>query len=715
MERISKPKINSESNPLSARSFDYGRKASAVQRHADSEDGDDVPALMKLSLDMSKIGVDCPLEPTAATPPSVQTQAEGEETQKSETNELIAQRTPLKPRLGSLLDLPLMRPPVQPPVQAKLTIGKPNDRYEQEADAMAAQVMTMPEPTVGKIQRNPEESGEAVAEEAVQTKLLAAVITPLVQRQEYRAPTPSAGLESQLQSSKGGGSSLGDDTRSFMESRFGADFSEVRVHTDASAVQMNKDLSAHACAHGSDIYYGAGKSPGQNELTAHELTHVVQQTGALNHKLADMDNLPPTPLLNDRSNSENKEYPFDNRQAQADAKQNAQQVNQSSKREFRRSVELAPQPSQAGVNHVLDLVQADSNSLANAEKDAKPEDIFLSKTDLNGKSENQSETQVDEDYNGSPDSPIKVPACNKSSEESKVSAASFNFEDEVTKGALDKTNVQTEQAKSLRQKANTTLTNTQNQVAQLTSVPVRFAAPKQNSNRFGAVAKLEQRQTIAAAHTSELVTYGGARLQDLLELGQTTLTDVQPAVINAQASVEQSLVQNRTAIATQISDMRSQVSHQAKFTQAQIIQKHQTTLPAIQTATTDARQRIEAAHTVALATLSASEQAQSERIHQLYGQGEKDFRETGPKAGNEALVVGHRRQQTYLSQRDGESDLLDGPLHDNRLEAKADAAIKVAEAYRAKLIETANEQAAKSREGQPKDREHFILLGRIIH
>jgi hypothetical protein len=62
-----------------------------------------------------------------------------------------------------------------------------------------------------------------------------------------------------------------------MEPRFGADFSGVRVHTDSNAVQMNKELGAQAFAHGSDIYYGAGKSPGKNELTAHELTHTVQQ------------------------------------------------------------------------------------------------------------------------------------------------------------------------------------------------------------------------------------------------------------------------------------------------------------------------------------------------------------------------------------------------------------------------------------------------------
>jgi len=69
-----------------------------------------------------------------------------------------------------------------------------------------------------------------------------------------------------------------------MEPRFGADFSGVRVHTDGEAVQMNQELGAQAFAHGSDIYYGEGKSPAKDDLTAHELTHVVQQTGAVSPK-----------------------------------------------------------------------------------------------------------------------------------------------------------------------------------------------------------------------------------------------------------------------------------------------------------------------------------------------------------------------------------------------------------------------------------------------
>ncbi|MBW4542934.1 MAG: DUF4157 domain-containing protein [Symplocastrum torsivum CPER-KK1] len=97
-------------------------------------------------------------------------------------------------------------------------------------------------------------------------------------------------LENRLSTSKGGGSPLSNEVRSFMEPRFGADFSQVRVHTDSQAVQMNKDLGAQAFTHGNDIYFGAGKSPTISDLTAHELTHVVQQTGAVQRKLPERHN-----------------------------------------------------------------------------------------------------------------------------------------------------------------------------------------------------------------------------------------------------------------------------------------------------------------------------------------------------------------------------------------------------------------------------------------
>jgi hypothetical protein len=225
-------------------------------------------------------------------------------------------------------------------IQAKLSIGQPGDKYEQEADSVADRVMAMSEPA--QVQR--EELGEE--EEELQMKPLAGMISPLVQREELpeeeeelqmkpedhlvqreelpeeeeelqmksldnsiqreelpeeeeeiqmkqaatsSTPAATTSLEDRLSSSKGGGSPLSDDVRSFMEPRFGADFSGVRVHTGSDAVQMNQDVSAQAFAHGQDVYFGAGKAPGKDALTAHELTHVVQQTGSVQLKCTECD------------------------------------------------------------------------------------------------------------------------------------------------------------------------------------------------------------------------------------------------------------------------------------------------------------------------------------------------------------------------------------------------------------------------------------------
>jgi hypothetical protein len=173
-------------------------------------------------------------------------------------------------------------------VQAKLSVGAPGDKYEQEADATANKVMTMPAPEKEKpVQR---EMASEEKEEEVQTKPLADGIqremAPEEKEEEVQTKLATEGksqagsnLESQLSGTKGGGSALSDEVRSHMEPRFGANFSSVRVHTDSAAVQMNRDLGAQAFTHGSDIYFGAGKSAGKDELTAHELTHVVQQGG----------------------------------------------------------------------------------------------------------------------------------------------------------------------------------------------------------------------------------------------------------------------------------------------------------------------------------------------------------------------------------------------------------------------------------------------------
>jgi Domain of unknown function (DUF4157) len=175
-------------------------------------------------------------------------------------------------------------------IQTKLKISEPGDMYEQEADRVADEVMRMPEPTA-KLSHNQSQAENKNANTEGQRIL--SRITSLGQREEMTknanpiqkkqslanyTPEPTNSLSSQLNSSQSKGSPLPNDVLSFMEPRFGADFSKVRFYSDGDAMQMNRDLGAQAFTHGSDIYFGVGKSVGNNELTAHELTHVVQQT-----------------------------------------------------------------------------------------------------------------------------------------------------------------------------------------------------------------------------------------------------------------------------------------------------------------------------------------------------------------------------------------------------------------------------------------------------
>ena len=93
----------------------------------------------------------------------------------------------------------------------------------------------------------------------------------------------NSNFETNLNSSKGSGAGLSENTKKEMESGFGTDFSNVKVHTDSDAVKMNKQLGSQAFANGNHVYFNEGKfnpnSQSGKHLLAHELTHTVQQGG----------------------------------------------------------------------------------------------------------------------------------------------------------------------------------------------------------------------------------------------------------------------------------------------------------------------------------------------------------------------------------------------------------------------------------------------------
>lgn len=175
-------------------------------------------------------------------------------------------------------------------VQTKLTVGQPDDMYEREADSVADQViqrMAIATPVQGpvspvKVQRKP--IFESNNPEYLQRKCAACEQEEKLLQKKGGPSAAPASVETQLQSSKGSGSPLPAKVSEQMGDAMGADFSNIKIHTDSRAVQMNKDLHAQAFTHGNHIYFNSGKyntahSSGQH-LLAHELTHTIQQGAA---------------------------------------------------------------------------------------------------------------------------------------------------------------------------------------------------------------------------------------------------------------------------------------------------------------------------------------------------------------------------------------------------------------------------------------------------
>ena len=156
-----------------------------------------------------------------------------------------------------------------PSVQAKLEVSKPDDPFEREADAMAGKVMRMPAPGM---EDKPQSSPTTVAR-SIQRKSTDA------------APSAGGNVLSSISGKTSGGQALSSEVRAFMEPRFNADFSNVRIHTDPESASLSNQLSARAFTYQNHVFFSRDQfQPGTSEgkqLIAHELTHTIQQGHAV--------------------------------------------------------------------------------------------------------------------------------------------------------------------------------------------------------------------------------------------------------------------------------------------------------------------------------------------------------------------------------------------------------------------------------------------------
>lgn len=158
-----------------------------------------------------------------------------------------------------------------------LRVNTPGDRWEREADQMAAAVVGGGSLTLRRAAGVQRAGGDG--------------------HDPAGRPAPEAVHETLAAP----GRPLDPDTRSWMEGRFGHDFSSVRIHTDPGAAASARAVDAAAYTVGNHVVFGTGRYRPRTEegrhLLAHELTHTLQQGAGGPLRVARRGPLPAPPVV----------------------------------------------------------------------------------------------------------------------------------------------------------------------------------------------------------------------------------------------------------------------------------------------------------------------------------------------------------------------------------------------------------------------------------
>ncbi len=756
-------------------------------------------------------------------------------------------RSLLGSRRNSLADL------TRPLVQPKLVVGQAGDEYEQEADRVAAEVAQTSasknsneqggiapkgglliqrvfprEPT--PLQRQPDndedEQEEKREEEDEEEKRIQKKGLP------GQSPRLTPKIFQRLKAVFDRGRPLPDAEREYFETRFGHDFSKVRVHDDPESAEIAHDLHAQAFTHGHNIFFESGQyRPDTSQgkfLIAHELTHVVQQrtqeapiarepnesqyklswkdepleraaeqtANAVTMGSSAIDFFRPPSLhsahnviarrtVNQAGDLATHPEPIENVDAisarvlfglQRDPQDSSGQVKEQ-------LAVLVPSTREVVVDQVQSLMTPEQRSKAqpaftkpdptkSEEASPKPatpsarseepteqtssavtEPSFPASTEaqaeafrnlrtaaVKAKASSEPEFKQDIDLKSAPADtqtettaaklPNAVAAQNK--EESEIASAKEELNKIKLPEEAHKVEGDTEappeageegeaatEAEGASGASATEAGATGPGAAQEASTPAAtldalasarvsfLPSEDEDVGDPGTLLAVQNRRFAVENLATGFLARSVSVIREILGFGENIPERLQSSADAAKTDIDATTANNSAEVAAHIGEIRAQAKSTAATTRARTKRVNQTTLAKNQQATKLAKATSQKAHQTAITELDKHTKNQKDRINILYANGDRDFRAVGPKVGGEALSIGRNRKNDYLSQRNGESDFFDGPLHDNRLEAKADAATKVAEEYDKGLREEANTQAEKGQKGKPKDLEQI--------
>lgn len=223
--------------------------------------------------------------------------------------------------------------------------------------------------------------------------------------------------------------------------------------------------------------------------------------------------------------------------------------------------------------------------------------------------------------------------------------------------------------------------------------------------RFAEESNPEARQAAEAA-LSQALAGASQSFDSVSQLGNDICSQLDEAAQQAAESVRAEVESQVARAEAQAAEMDAQLEATAAEIEAQLDAKLSEVSSAIEAQAASQVGLVDAARDSSLAAIDASLSTQMGEIARLYANIDSGYRAAGQEAAQAAVAESNRMAAHWLSQVTGESDsLLDGPLTDNRLKARAEAAKSVGEAYRDELIAAAEEQAQQAAGNQAQDEE----------
>jgi hypothetical protein len=228
---------------------------------------------------------------------------------------------------------------------------------------------------------------------------------------------------------------------------------------------------------------------------------------------------------------------------------------------------------------------------------------------------------------------------------------------------------------------------------------VRFAPEESGfSSDPEAITRREQSESLASAFIVEIAQ----QVEPVIAGALAAMPQMLASLDGAKKTVNQTTTEQVAAVHDGAEAARKRVSTGARQARGHVATKRGESDAATDRGAQRAQDRVRDAKKTASGEIDKQAKDEEDDVSRRYREAEFPTQMVGINAGNAAEGVANARAKDYRDRKNGESSILDGPIHDDRLEAQAETAIQVGGEYSKSFRQAAVDQADKLPESKPE-------------